>query len=419
MIDMKTYLTAEEIISSLANSPQITFEVTDLCNLSCSYCCYGSFYHNHDPREKKRLSIDKAINLITFLNSLWNSKYNCSQNKNVYISFYGGEPLLNMEFIRRVVDFIRAINCKTRTFTFTMTTNALLLHQYIDYLVINNFKLLISLDGDEQNNAYRIDKKGNPAFNNIIKNVNLLQKKYPEYFAKQVNFNVVLHNKNSVENVCRFFHEQYDKIPRIGQINNVGIRPDKEREFLSMYRNTTEDLLQSENYSEIENDLFMSSPTYHSAATYLMQYSDFVYNDYNELLYGKRKLENSYPTGTCIPFSRKIFVTVNGKILPCERIGHQFFLGHITDTEVNIDFHEIANKYNLYYAKIDKQCASCCNRRACIQCMFNLANIDGGTVNCHGFMNKATFDHYKNAQLSFFKRNPEAYSRIMNEVIFQ
>lgn len=33
------------------------------------------------------------------------------------------------------------------------------------------------------------------------------------------------------------------------------------------------------------------------------------------------------PTGTCIPLVKRMFVTVTGKILPCERIGQQFALG--------------------------------------------------------------------------------------------
>jgi len=419
MTKLSRYITPEDIVLSLTNTPQITFEVTDLCNLNCSYCCYGDLYNDRDPRVKKKMSCNNALNLLIYLDSLWSSEYNCSQNKNVYISFYGGEPLLNMKLIQSVVDFIEALHCKTRTFTFTMTTNALFLDKHIDYLVLHNFKLLISLDGDEENTAYRIDKKNRPAFRNIIKNVELCRKKYPEYFDKHVNFNAVLHNRNTVKSIYHFFHEHYNKIPRIGQLNNVGVRPNKESEFWNMYRNATENLFQSENYSEIESALFMSASTYNSAGTYLMQYSDFVYKDYNELLYGKRMPENSYPTGTCIPFSRKIFVTVNGKILPCERIGHQFSLGNISDKGVDIDFQKIADKYNLYYAKINGQCKSCYNRRACIQCMFNLPNIDGAVVNCHGYMNKTNFKRYENNQLSFFSRNPEAYSRIMNEVIFQ
>lgn len=44
-------------------------------------------------------------------------------------------------------------------FQYNMTTNGVLLHKHIDYLVENGFRLLISLDGDKINHSYRINKK--------------------------------------------------------------------------------------------------------------------------------------------------------------------------------------------------------------------------------------------------------------------
>ena len=35
-------LTEEQIFSKLVNLEQLTFEVTDACNLNCKYCGYGS-----------------------------------------------------------------------------------------------------------------------------------------------------------------------------------------------------------------------------------------------------------------------------------------------------------------------------------------------------------------------------------------
>ncbi len=47
------------IKNSLANTPQITFEVTDLCNLDCVYCGYGKLYSDHDERTNKNWSLLK------------------------------------------------------------------------------------------------------------------------------------------------------------------------------------------------------------------------------------------------------------------------------------------------------------------------------------------------------------------------
>jgi uncharacterized protein len=349
-----------------------------------------------------------------------NSSLNISTNQNVYISFYGGEPLLNMPFIKTIVDYVEnGIRCSSRHFTFSMTTNALLLHKNMDFLVTHNFNLLISLDGNKENTSYRIDHAGNPSFEKIIENVNLLKEKYPDYFEKKVNFNAVLHNRNSVESIYRFFKENYNKIPSIGELNDMGIRPEMQKEFMQTYRNSNESLHQAEHYEAIEKDMFMQSGTYRSVSTYLLQYSNFVYKNYNDLLLGKSKKEHLIPTGTCPPFAKKIYVTVNGKILPCERIGHQFALGELTETEVNLDFESIAQKYNNYYTKLDKQCKACYNKKACIQCIYNLPDIDKQTVVCHGFMSKKQFEDYKNVQFAFLSKNPDAYYRIMTEVIIK
>jgi uncharacterized protein len=192
-----------------------------------------------------------------------------------------------------------------------------------------------------------------------------------------------------------------------------------QEEFMNMYQNTFESLFHSENYSEIESEMFLSSPTYHSAAVYLMQYSEFKYENYNELLFGKSEAAPLFPSGTCLPFSKKVFVTVNGKILPCERIGHQFALGEIKNGSVNLDFEEIAKKYNQYFAKIDKQCSNCHNSKSCIQCIFNLDDIEKDKCSCFGFMNKEKFENFKNTQLSFLARHPDAYARIMNDVLYR
>lgn len=103
-----------------------------------------------------------------------------------------------MTFIKNVISYIRTHRKDEHRYEFSMTTNAVLLHKYIEYLVTNKVHLLISLDGNETNNSYRVTKRGTNSFNYIIKNIDLLQDKYPEYFNDFVNFNAVLHNRNSV-----------------------------------------------------------------------------------------------------------------------------------------------------------------------------------------------------------------------------
>ena len=112
---------------------------------------------------------------------------------------------------------------------------------------------------------------------------------------------------------------------------------------------------------------------------------------------------------------------MNGKLLPCERIGHQFALGHVDDHGVHLNFEEIAKRYNGYYQRVSKQCRACHNKHACTQCVFNLEGIDNSdkVVKCQGFMSKHDAEQYRNVQLRFFHENPEAYHKIMTEVIIK
>jgi len=412
---MTEYISSEQIYDALANLPQLVFEVTDACNLKCKYCYYGEFYEEHDARENSMLPIDKAIRLIDYLNQYWNSPRCTSANTYMYISFYGGEALMNMEFVKAVVAYIEQLDCPRREFRFSMTTNAILLHRYMDYLVEKKFNLLISLDGNEYNHSYRVDHSGRNSFSRVIRNVDLLQERYPEYFRRYVNFNSVLHNRNSVADIYTFIKQRYDKIPSIGELNNSGIRDDKKQEFNDTYRNTMESLHQAEHYEEIENDMFIKGSSYRVFSLYLQRYSGYHFNDYTDLFIDRKQLRYM-PTGTCIPFSRKLFVTVNGKILPCERIGQQHYMGVITDDEILLDVEHITHKYNAYLNKMQKQCSTCKNQPGCTQCLYNLENLENHPV-CHGYMNDKLHKQVHNAQMHFLHDHPDAYRKIMEETI--
>ncbi|MBQ8959313.1 MAG: hypothetical protein IJ057_13575 [Bacteroidales bacterium] len=42
----------------MANTPQITFEVTDACNLCCEYCAYGKLYAGYDVHAYTTVSFE-------------------------------------------------------------------------------------------------------------------------------------------------------------------------------------------------------------------------------------------------------------------------------------------------------------------------------------------------------------------------
>ena len=205
----------EDIRYYLKLLPQLVFEVTERCNLDCNYCAYSELYRGNDSRKGKNISFAKAKLIIDYLYDLWKEDYSEGINRELTIGFYGGEPLMNVPFIKQVIDYVESLGLKKtgKICLYSMTTNAMLLDQYMDYLVEKDFRLLISLDGDEFGQSYRVDHSGKNSFDRVFRNINMLQKKYPDYFKSNIDFNSVLHNRNEVESIYKFICTQFDKIP--------------------------------------------------------------------------------------------------------------------------------------------------------------------------------------------------------------
>jgi uncharacterized protein len=410
-------ITAEMVEYSLANCRQVTFESTQRCSLACQYCGCGDLYNLFGERKENDLDIEKAKSLLSYMTGYWNSPSNSSYGKIIYISFYGGEPLLNFTFVEEIVQYTKKLELRHGHVQFSMTTNALLLEKYMDFLVENQFNLLISLDGNEENNGFRVFKNGKPAFKEIKKNIEALKSAYPDYFRDKVNFNAVLHNKNSVAQIHSFFSQNYEKAARIGELKSTGVKQSRQEEFKDMFTSVYESLNADDaDSARIEREMFVKLPGIQQLSTFLQQYGGNVFEDYRHLWeYGDYKKE--VPTGTCLPFSKKIFVSSEGKLLPCETISHQFHLGQITADGVELDFAEIAKTYNDYFQKISKLCNHCYSKNSCGACIFNLfVHGDSRPPVCRLYTDAGAFSRYLGGCLDSFEKKPDYYTRILTEV---
>lgn len=70
-----------------------------------------------------------------------------------------------------------------------MTTNAMLLDKYMSYLEKHKVNLLISLDGNQVHNSYRIDKQGNPS---LIKYFIIVQEHHLQLQIKMLMTTMVI-----------------------------------------------------------------------------------------------------------------------------------------------------------------------------------------------------------------------------------
>lgn len=404
-------LTEQDVTTQIANTEQLTFEVTESCNLNCSYCGYGELYKHHENRSYKNLDFETAVPIIDYCFSLWNSERNKSKEKKIYIGFYSGEPLLNFKIIEQIVCYVKNKDIYKRIH-FAMTTNSMLLDKYTDFLVKHKFHLLLSLDGNSSNNAYRKKKNGDSSFKEVCSNIDKLYKLYPSYFKQYVNFNAVLHNANSVDDIYGFIKGRYNKIPQLSELNTFGIAEEKKDKFNRMFLNYERSILSSANKQEIVDQLFISIPFFKDLSRFVLQHLD-VRKELQDLT--KRSNTIHTPTGTCTPFAKKIFVSVSGNLFPCETIQRNYPLGNVRNGEVELNFMQVTDYYNNIYLCIRKQCEICYLQRSCVQCIFNMPT-QYSRPSCETSMNKTKFTNYLSDNLSNLEDNSVFLKKIVSQI---
>ena len=112
--------------------------ISQSCNLQCRYCFARPAVADNNVHMSREVAF-KAVDLLL----------EHERGRYCEIDFFGGEPLLNFPLIREIVAYARAAGRSGgKEFTFTLTTNALLLDDEISLFLNNeNISVILSLDG--------------------------------------------------------------------------------------------------------------------------------------------------------------------------------------------------------------------------------------------------------------------------------
>jgi len=134
----------------------LCLHVSHDCNLRCRYCfaSTGNF-----GGERLLMSPEVGKKAIDFLIQRSEGR------RNLEIDFFGGEPLMNLNTVKEIVEYARSKEKEYgKSFRFTLTTNAMLLNDEIrDYLNKNMDNVVLSLDGRKEVNDFmrpRVDGTG-------------------------------------------------------------------------------------------------------------------------------------------------------------------------------------------------------------------------------------------------------------------
>lgn len=132
------------------------------CNLACQYC-FAEEGEYHGRRALMSFEVGKKA--LDFLIA------NSGNRRNLEVDFFGGEPLMNWEVVKQLVEYGRSKEKEyNKNFRFTMTTNGVLLNDEImDYCNREMSNVVLSLDGrKEVNDKMRPFRGGKGSYDLIV-----------------------------------------------------------------------------------------------------------------------------------------------------------------------------------------------------------------------------------------------------------
>ena len=121
----------------------LCLHVSHACDLTCSYCFAGQGRFN-GPSGLMSEEVGKRA--IDFLID------NSGTRHNLEVDFFGGEPLLNFEVVKNIVNYARFRESETnKKFRFTLTTNGMgITDEVIDFANRECHNVVLSLDGRKE-----------------------------------------------------------------------------------------------------------------------------------------------------------------------------------------------------------------------------------------------------------------------------
>lgn len=284
----------------------LTLNISRICNLRCSYCFEGSEFGQYQGLMTQHVAILAAD---LFFKQMDVNAVNT-------IIFTGGEPLVNFDIIRCIVDHVKQNHQKIN---FQIKTNGTLINEEIqDFLIDNNFKIQISLDGCRRaHNYHRRYRDKEDTYSKVIEVIN-------SFIKKEYGHNINLLGTVTHQTIP-FIGESYEKLRGFTGIKNYNI------------------------HSVMGDNLFALTD-----ADYLL----YVRHTFNDALL--RGTSSAAIPKICGIGKWHISVDIDGIIYPCYRLSgmKEYRLGDIFGEQLDLNCLP-DNLQNLYEIVNDPKCQSC------------------------------------------------------------
>lgn len=297
-------LDAVKLLGCCHNPPELEYSLDYLkgielmvcqhCNLSCTYCYATEGEYKHPGR----MSEDVGKKAIDFL-------FAHSKEDSISVSFFGGEPLMNIQLIEKLVQYANQLAFLfKKKVMYSVTTNGTLIDDRIaGFLNKNNFYVSLSIDGTKLgHDSCRIDKVGHGSYVDATKNTGLLH-------ADSVSLRATSTPKNcNYTEIANALFDLKETVFYIGEAMNCFT--------------TDEDLKRvEESYSLLIEDFLIDL----SCGRIKKCKSNFlIYHNLKKIAFFEER------SCSCSAFLCTVAIDIEGFIYPCHRfVGSTYRLGNV------------------------------------------------------------------------------------------
>lgn len=352
---------------------QLILNVTENCNMRCKYCFLSEEYMYTRNRTSSMMNFETAKKAMDIFFKKQKVVRKVNPGKMVAITFYGGEPLLNFSLIQKCVDYVKK-NCPVKYRFYTTTNGLLLKDDVVDFLVKNEFDITVSIDGNcFEHDRNRVDSKNFGTFDRIMKNIDLLLKKYPEYLEK-LHVSGVYDLKTDLISNTRFWEDQKSlNLAMLNPVNSTNT---------NYYQQFNEEDINrfGENYIKLAMEYVNKKINRKEMSGYMAAlFNPLVFMIFKRLGPGDLKIPFLPYTSSCVPGS-KVSVRTDGTFDICEKINSTFPVGNI---EKEWDYNKLYELVELYNSRVGEKCKECPISRYCNMCFaFCCTDHDFKVENC-------------------------------------
>jgi uncharacterized protein len=361
-------LNKQTIINNIKLLPQIVLNITQDCNLLCRYCPYNLDLRNKRKRSSQKMDIEIAKNSILNIYELIKERI----NRNFIISFYGGEPLLEMNKIIEIVKFAELL-FDGWDLEFHITTNGTLFtNKIINFFIKNNFHILISLDGPKEiHDKNRIYPNGSGSFNKVVQNLAEIKRKNLYYYKNNIRFSMVWARNLSILKIYQFVinNELIDD-------SKIRLSIVKENEYYDKYPLNRD--LEKKEFNVVEK-IALKKYLKNEKLNYIEQ---TCINRIDQIERYELNKNPSILLGTCF-FNSRLFIETDGSFHICNSICNKFPIG---SSKTGFNFTKMEKLMHSYVTIVKEHCLHCDIRFLCQSCIVTFTG-DGMFKMDHDFCN--------------------------------